>query len=123
MRLEVLKFLYDVRKAAGALTQFVAGRTLDDYESDLMLRSAVERQFTIVGEALNRAKKIDPAAVSTITALPKIIGFRNILVHGYDVIEGQEVWRIFERDLPTLIEEVDELLRRGDAELAATDPS
>jgi uncharacterized protein with HEPN domain len=50
MRLEALKYLYDIQQACGLLTQSVAGKTFADYSSDALLRSGVERQFTIVGE-------------------------------------------------------------------------
>jgi uncharacterized protein with HEPN domain len=46
-------YLWDARAAADAIAAFVAGRTFEHYKSDLLLRSAVERQFEIVGEALN----------------------------------------------------------------------
>ena len=50
MRLEALKYLYDVRKAAGLLNEFVRDMTFADYQSDAMLRAAVEREFEIIGE-------------------------------------------------------------------------
>jgi uncharacterized protein with HEPN domain len=81
-----------------------------------MLRSAVERQLTIVGEALNRLKKIDPATVSSITNARQIIAFRNILVHGYNVVRDEVVWGILEADLPILSREVNTLLEQGEAE-------
>ena len=52
MRLETRKYLYDMQRAAALLREFTGGKTLVDYESDAMLRSAVERQFEIIGEAL-----------------------------------------------------------------------
>ena len=50
MRLEVRKYLYDIHRAAILLITFTDGKTLADYMNDIMLRSAVERQFTIIGE-------------------------------------------------------------------------
>jgi uncharacterized protein with HEPN domain len=47
-------WLWDVREAADSIAAFVQGRSLADYAIDLMLRSAVERQFEIAGEALSR---------------------------------------------------------------------
>ena len=51
--------IWDARRAAGRVLDVVAGRSWDDYQQDVMLRSAVERQFQIIGEALNRLSKVD----------------------------------------------------------------
>jgi len=48
---------------------------------------AVERSFEIIGEALNRVKKIDPETLEKIHEHRSIISFRNILAHAYDGIE------------------------------------
>jgi uncharacterized protein with HEPN domain len=47
-------WLWGVRQAADSIAAFVQTRSFADYAADLMLRSAVERQFEIAGEALNR---------------------------------------------------------------------
>jgi len=60
MPVEIRKLLFDMAQACDALVRFTEGKTFDDYSADLMLRSAVERQFEIVGEALNQALRIDP---------------------------------------------------------------
>ncbi len=118
MQLEALKHLDDMRRACRLLAEFVAGKTFADYSADALLRSAVERQLTIVGEALNRLKKIDPTAASSITDARQIIAFRNILVHGYDVVKDEVVWGILETDLSALIRDVDALLSQGEADEA-----
>src|SRR5262245_8816102 len=112
MRLEALKHLYDMQQACGLLATFLAGKTFDDYESDPLLRSGVERQLMIVGEALNRLGKVEPDAMASITDSRQIIAFRNILVHGYDIIRNEVVWGILDKDLPTLILEVSTLLEQ-----------
>jgi uncharacterized protein with HEPN domain len=75
-----------------------------------MLRSAVERQLGIVGEALNKLSKVDLATASAITDLRRIVGFRNVLVHGYATVDDFLVWQIVETSLPRLLGEVDALL-------------
>jgi uncharacterized protein with HEPN domain len=91
-----------MQQACKLMVAFLAGKTPSDYESDPLLRSGVERQLMIVGEALSRLKKVEPSLITLITDSRQIIAFRNILVHGYDIIRNEVVWGILESDLPTL---------------------
>jgi uncharacterized protein with HEPN domain len=102
--------LEDVRRAIQLIQDFTAGRALADYRSNAMLHAAVERQFIIIGEALSRLEKLDAAFAGQIPANRQIIGFRNVLVHGYDAIDDAIVWRVIEQDLPKLQQRVEELL-------------
>jgi len=105
-----MKLLEDVRQAATRVGEFVRGRTFDDYAAEPLLRSGVERQFEIIGEALNRLWKLDPDLAERFTNLRRIIAFRNILIHGYDAVDDGIVWDIVETHLPTLGEEVSALM-------------
>jgi uncharacterized protein with HEPN domain len=111
MRLESKKLLFDIRQAAGRTVDFVKNKTFPDYEEDPMLRAAVERQFEIRGEALRRLLTEDPPLAAHITEHARIIAFRNILAHGYADIDDRIVWGIVESKLPTLIADVDALLK------------
>ncbi|HEX5042980.1 MAG TPA: HepT-like ribonuclease domain-containing protein [Candidatus Polarisedimenticolaceae bacterium] len=111
MRLETKKLLFDILQAARNLEQFTSGRTFGDYEADPMLRAAVERQFEIVGEALRRLSKEDPAITARIPEHQRIIAFRNVLIHGYAEVDHRLVWDILQAKLPGLRQEVEKLLR------------
>lgn len=63
-----------------------------------MLRSAVERQFEIIGEALSQLARADPTLAERVPDLRRIIGFRNVLIHGYDRVDAAAVWRVVEDD-------------------------
>jgi len=75
-----------------------------------MLRSAVERQFEIIGEALAQLVRLDEALASRISEYRRIIAFRNILIHGYAEVDHRIVWDIVESKLPRLRREVAALL-------------
>lgn len=68
---------------------------------------AVEREFEIIGEALNRLSIHDPDLAAKITELPRIVGFRNRIIHGYDTVDDAMVWGVIEAHLPRLPEEVE----------------
>ncbi len=104
------KLLWDVLEFGKAIQSFVNGRTLSDYEQDTLLRLAVERQFEKIGEALRRLMLADSHFAQRITGIADIIAFRNIIAHGYDVIDHPTVWQIIEDRLPVLVAEAQELL-------------
>ena len=110
MRLESKKYLFDIRQAADLIVDFTRGKSFTDFQADAMLRSAVERQFEIIGEALTKLAKIDQATASLISEHGRIIAFRNILIHGYAQIDDRLVWGVLDAKLPTLSQEVNMLL-------------
>ncbi len=110
MRLESCKHLEDVRQAVELVQNFTVGQDFQDYSADAMLRSAVERQFEIIGEALNRLDKSDPATSAQISEKSQIVAFHNVLIHGYDKVDNQVVWNIVDQNLSTLHAEVLALL-------------
>lgn len=113
---DVRVYLYDILKAGEALTTFCQGKTFDDYAADLLLRSAVERQLGIVGEALSQALKLEPAFSAKITSARQIIDFRNLLIHAYAAVSAPVVWTVLEVHLPVLLEEVKVLLAERTAD-------
>lgn len=70
--------------------------------------------FTIVGEALREASRVEPELANRITGYRRIIDFRNILVHGYATVYDEGVWRIIEEHLPVLLTEVRAMLATPD---------
>jgi uncharacterized protein with HEPN domain len=110
MRLESKSLLEDIRLAAELLRAFTAGKSFDDYASDAMLRSAVERQFEIIGEALGRLSRTDPDIADQISECRRIINFRNVLIHGYDVVDDAVVWDILQKNLMPMYQEITNLL-------------
>ena len=54
------KLLQDIFDAGSAIQLFAQGKSASGYRADLMFRSAVERQFEIIGEALRGIEVVDP---------------------------------------------------------------
>jgi len=111
MQLEAKKYLYDIQRAAELIAQFTVGKELADYQREPMLRLAVERAFSIIGEALSRLTKLDAALAMRISEHHRIIAFRNILIHAYAEVGDRIVWDVIETKLPALRQQAADLLR------------
>jgi uncharacterized protein with HEPN domain len=110
MKLEIKKFLFDIKESIESIENYLGEkRDFNIYIADKMLRRAVEREFEIIGEAMNRIEKID--STINITSKYQIINMRNRVIHGYDKIDNEIIWGTIVRHLPTLKQEVNNLLR------------
>ena len=102
--MERLKGLYtDILQAIGLIEAFLHQGRIDSYEAYTkheMAKSAVERQLGIIGEAVNKIRKLDPD--HPIPEADRIVQFRNRLIHSYDSIDDQFVWPIMQNHLPAL---------------------
>lgn len=110
MRPESAAFLWDVRHAADRIGTFITGLTKDDYLVDELRRSAVERQLEIIDEALNNLRRADGDTAALIPEVERIIGLRNVLAHGYAVVDDTVVWTAASHRVPELREIIDRML-------------
>jgi uncharacterized protein with HEPN domain len=110
MQREPKAYLWDIAQATTSIHTFTAGKSLADYLADELLRSAVERKFGIVGEALSQLLRYFPEFHDRVTMVGDIIAFRNQVVHGYATLQDDIVWEIIQSYLPTLHREVLALL-------------
>jgi uncharacterized protein with HEPN domain len=109
-------YLWDIERAAIEIVNFTTGKQLSDYESDSMLRAAVERKFEVIGEALSQAQRYFPEVLGRLSDEQQIIAFRNRLIHGYATVRNTLVWDIVQANLPRLLEQVAQLRRELDAQ-------
>ena len=109
-------FLWDALRATESVQAFLRGKTYEAFVEDNLVRSAVERQLQIIGEALSQLARINPRIAGNVAELRRIIAFRNILVHGYAAIDYDTVWRLIEDKLPELQVNLQALLRASDPE-------
>ena len=110
MQPESAALLWDVHTAATRVAEFITGLDAESYAADELRRSAVERQLEIVGEALKNLRNADPETAMRIPEIARIIGLRNILAHGYTVVDDTVVWSAASQRVPELLAVVDQLL-------------
>ncbi len=108
---EARKLLADILGAIESIRSFVQGRTFDDYQADLLLRSAIERQMLIVGEATRQLEVQAPGLAERIPGRREAIAIRNILAHGYAQVDDGLIWSTVHEDLPALEHDVRNLLQ------------
>jgi uncharacterized protein with HEPN domain len=118
MQRDARAFLSDAQAAAAQILAFTRNRAWNDYRADALLRSAVERQFEILGEALNRLSRRDSALAARVPELRRIVDFRNVLAHAYAIVDDLLVWQAVERNVPALLDTLTALLEElPDADL------
>ena len=110
MKDEIRKNLFDILQAVEEIQGFTEGMDFPAYKDSPVTQRAVERDFEIIGEALNRIKRIDEKVIENISEHHRIIGFRNILTHGYDMVDEMIVWNAVENHLPILKKEIQKIL-------------
>jgi len=112
-RRDTRSYVWDMLHALDLVVEFTKQKTFSDYRADAMLRSAVERQLIVVGEGLVQLARYAPDTAAGIPQSRRIVAFRNILVHGYAVVQSRIVWDTVREDVPELREHLRLLI--GDA--------
>ncbi|MCU0917151.1 MAG: DUF86 domain-containing protein [Planctomycetes bacterium] len=104
-----LSFLWDMLDAAGAVQEFVGGKTFNDYTRDRLLRGAVERHIEIIGEA---ARNVSPSYRDAHPEIPwrKIIAQRHVLAHEYGEVKHENIWLVATVHIPDLIDKLRPLI-------------
>jgi uncharacterized protein with HEPN domain len=100
-------YLSDVQSAIKDIEMFTAGKTLEDYLESELLRAAVERKFSIIGEAMAQARRHYPEVTLRIEHVREVIDFRNLLMHNYLLVDDKLVWGVVEGSLAPFGREVD----------------
>jgi len=96
-------YLNDILEAGVAIREAVSRQDESTYGTNRLIRSAVEREFTIIGEALNVIAKRAPEVFAAIPEARQIIDFRNLLTHEYIKVSDRMVWGAIQTDLPKLM--------------------
>jgi uncharacterized protein with HEPN domain len=109
-RRDVRMYLQDIIVACDALETHTQGRTFAEFVTNRTIRSACEREFTIIGEAVAQTLKASPALEQRITKAQSIVHFRHMLVHAYDVVKPEPMWEVIQNNIRPLRSEAAALL-------------
>jgi uncharacterized protein with HEPN domain len=112
---QVRQGLEDIIRHAGAVARLVA-RGKEAFDADEMLRFAAEDLIIRLGESVQRIDQSDPEFASRHPTfdLRKLKDARNILAHGYDIVDYEIVWSIMERNIPVVATAIEGFLRADD---------
>lgn len=79
------------------------------FEKDIMRKCVVKRKTEIMGEAINRIRKVDPSV--EIPNARAIIDTRNRIIHAYDNVQPAFLWSLVVRHIPDLKKDIERIIR------------
>lgn len=110
MQPEARQRIRDAISACQRIEEFTAGLDYVDFSRSVLVRSATERQREVIGEALNKASSQEADLNFLVPEIPRIVGLRNRLIHGYDAVDDQLIWDIVRSKIVPLRQALDRLL-------------
>ncbi len=114
--IQILKYLFDIDKSINSIDFHLAHkRDYKLYIGNITIQRAVERELEIIGEAINKLLKLDITIKISYARL--IIDLRNKIIHSYDNINNDVIWKIIMKDLPVLKDEITILLNQFSSKL------
>lgn len=112
MRREIRKYLFDIMTSIDSINEYLGERkSFFEYQKNKLLRRGIEREIEIIGEAMNRALKLDPDL--DISHARQIVDTRNWVIHGYDKVDDVVIWAIISKHLPELKKEINRYLEEN----------
>ena len=106
--------LRDMLDHAREAVSVAHGKTREDLDSDRLLNLALVRLVEILGEAASRVPAADRIRHTEIP-WPQIVSLRNRLIHGYDSVDFDVLWKIITADLPPLIAALETIIASEEA--------
>ena len=104
------KVVQDALEACRELQEFPFGKSYPEVVEDRGLQLIIERLFEVLGEALYRIRNLNESAFNQLTDGHRIIGTRNLLAHGYDIVDHEILWAAIQSNIDTLVTELGGLL-------------
>lgn len=110
MRRDAGKWLEDIATHGADALEFLEGKSQGDYLEDKALRAMVERKLFVVGEAVTQLRNQFPEITAELPDVMDIVGFRNLLAHGYFALDHRRVFDIARTSLPALLAAVEPMI-------------
>lgn len=96
-------YLWDIAAAIKDVQGFIQGQTLQTFTRDLLVSTAVERKFEVIGEALKQMEAYFPGSTKALPKVKAAIGMRDRLAHGYFTVDRSILWKALSDELPDLL--------------------
>jgi uncharacterized protein with HEPN domain len=104
-------YLADILDSSDAIIAALVDMDLSGYQGSRLIRSSVEREFIIIGEAMSSLFRRFPDLFNSISHARRIVDFRNQLTHAYAAVDDTIAWAVADRDIPVLKRDCETLLR------------
>jgi len=101
--------ILDILKSARLATEFLGDTDQEGFNHDPKTQSAILHQLLLIGEAV---KRLSDGFRNQHGSVPwkRIAGMRDVLIHQYDDVDLDEVWRTVRKDLPGLIAQLEDII-------------
>jgi uncharacterized protein with HEPN domain len=107
----IKKSLFDIHSSIQAIYLHLGEkRDFFEYQNNLTIKRAVERELEIIGEAVSRILKESPDF--QLKNSRKIVDLRNFIIHGYDAIDDETIWGVVIKHIPALEKEISEIMSK-----------
>lgn len=104
-----MRQLSSTLQAARLVREFIVGMTKKSFLDDIKTESSVLYQLAVIGEAVKRLS-LEFRAQHPDIPWQLIAGMRDHVIHGYDVVDWDEVWKTATKDVPNLLVKIEPLL-------------
>ena len=104
------RLLWDAKTAGELIVQFTTGQAVHDEMQAKMVRSAVERQVEVMGQALDDLAREFPSLARQAPGIRAIVELRAFLIHRDETIRDDLIWQITRKDVPGLVGTLTQLL-------------
>ncbi len=101
--------LLDIAQACRSIREFIEGMNQEAFLVDQKTRSATLHQLLVMGEATKRLSREFRARFPEIP-WSEMAGMRDVLIHGYDQVDPEEVWKSASADVPDVLAKIEPLL-------------